>query len=50
MYLSIVTLNPIVHKQGALLVKEVVNYILFMAKTAEDLTLWGCMHVSIYAI
>ena len=28
-----------VQKQGALLLKEVVNYTLFMAKTAENLTL-----------
>ena len=38
-------LNPIVRKQGALLLKEVVNYTLFMAKTAENLTLWGCMYL-----
>ena len=24
---------------------EVVNYSLFMAKTAENLTLWGCMYL-----
>ena len=45
MSLSIVTLNPIVQKQGALLLKEVVNYTLFMAKTAANLTLWGCMYL-----
>ena len=44
MFLSIVTSNPIVQKQGDLLLKEVVNYTLFMAKTAENLTLWGCMY------
>ena len=43
MSLSIVTLNPIVQKQGALLLKEVVNYTLFMAKMVEKFTLWGCM-------
>ena len=47
MSLSIVTLNPFVQKQGALLLKEVVNYTLFMAKTAENLTLWGCMYLYI---
>ena len=45
MPLSIVTLNPIVQKQGALLQKEVVNYTLFMAETAENLTLWDCMYL-----
>ena len=38
-------LELIVQKQGALLLKEVVNYTLFMAKTAENLTLWGCMYL-----
>ena len=45
MSLSIVTLNPVVQKQGAVLLKKVVNYTLFMAKTAENLTLWGCMYL-----
>ena len=29
----------------AYLLKEVVNYTLFMAKTAENLTLWGCTYL-----
>ena len=38
-----------VQKQGALLLKEVVNYTLFMTKTAENLklTLWGCPYLYI---
>ena len=47
MSLSTVTLNPIVQKQGALLLREVVNYTLFMTKTTENLTLWGCTHLFI---
>ena len=47
MSLSIVTLNPIVQKQDALLLKEVVNYTLFMAKTAENLAIWGCTYLYI---
>ena len=43
MSLSIVTLNPIVQKQRAPLLKEVVNYTLFMAKRLG-------LHVSIYPI
>ena len=39
------SLELIVQKQGTLLLKEVVNYTLFMAKTAENLTLWGCMYL-----
>ena len=35
-------LELIVQKQGSLLLKEVVDYTLFMTKTAENLTLWGC--------
>ena len=46
MSLSIVTLDLIVQKQGALLLKEV-NYTLFMAKKAENLTLWGCTYLYI---
>ena len=45
MSLSIVALNSIVQKQGAQLLKEVVNYTLFMAKTAENPTHWGCMYL-----
>ena len=40
-------LELIVKKQGALLLKVIVNYTLFMAKTAENLTLWGCMYLCI---
>ena len=40
-------LELIVQKQGALLLKEVVNYTLFMTTTAENLTLWGCTHLLI---
>ena len=40
-------LELIVQKQGALLLKEVVNYKLFMTKTAENLTLWGCTYLYI---
>ena len=40
-------LELIVQKQGALLLKEVVNYTLFMTKTAENPTLWGCTYLYI---
>ena len=40
-------LELIVQKQGALLLKEVVNYTQFMTKTAENLTLWGCTYLYI---
>ena len=35
----------IAQKQGALLLKEVDNYTLFMTKMAENLTLWGCTYL-----
>ena len=38
-------LELIVQKQGALLLKEVVNYTLFMTKTAENLTHRGCTYL-----
>ena len=40
-------LELIVQKQGALLLKEFVNYAPFMTKTAENLTLWGCTYLYI---
>ena len=40
-------LELIDHKQSALLLKEAVNYTLFMTKTAESLTLWGCTYLYI---
>ena len=40
-------LELIVQKQGTLLLKEVVNYTLFMTKRAENLTLWGCAYLYI---
>ena len=40
-------LELIVQKQDALLLKEVVNYTLFMTKTAENRTLWGCRYLYI---
>ena len=50
MSLSTVTLNPIVQKQGALLLKEVVNYTLLMTKTTENLNYPLGLHASIYLI
>ena len=40
-------LELIVQKQGALLLKEVVNYTLFMAKTTENLIPFGaaCIYI-----
>ena len=40
-------LELIVQKQGALLLREVINYTLFMTKTSENLTLWGCTYLYI---
>ena len=38
-------LELIVHKQGALLLKEFVNYTPFMTETAENLTVWGYLYI-----
>ena len=43
-------LELIVQKQGALLLKEVVNYTLFMTKTAKNLTYPLGLYVPIYHI
>ena len=40
-------LEVIVQEQATLLLKEVANYTLFMTKTAENLTLWGCTYLYI---
>ena len=40
-------LELIVQKQGALLLKEFVNYTPFMTKTAGNLTIWGCTYLYI---
>ena len=40
--------GALVQKQGAPLLKKVVNYTLFMTKTAEKLTLWGCTYLFSY--
>ena len=38
-------LELIVQKQGALLLKEFVNYTPFRTKTAENLTVWGYLYI-----
>ena len=38
-------LELIVQKQGALLLKEFVNYTSFMTKTAENLTVCGYLYI-----